>query len=415
MAPPSTLGGRDRGDQDVPLVEMDVTFARALGLHDGQKVTATVHLDPPLAHTINIEPLTPDDWEMVELHATFLEINLMNQIRAVPNPASGPATQHPLTLHLSPTSTAAVKVLSIEPALPADAPFAKVAPDAEVIVAPKTRPKPSRGARESRSVTSTSKKSGTSGRGGSRSAREEQKPALFLRAVDRTFCQEWFDEAPIEPVGSEYGDGEESNHKSNDSNSGLAVWVDSDLLLPNEFRGLKYAVVSLLRPGAPVGPRGGLDPAAIGAGPVGAAAAATLSTEPATRLVVHIRAWDDPPNGQTAALSSTLCSALGCPGIVGGIVKIEPASPPLATKVVQKVRIYPFDDGTTQHQAAALKFGGEAQLEKEAVIQRIKALYGGGKALGADGVVEGPLTDGLVLGARARKKMPPQQGGLAAL
>lgn len=27
------------------------------------KVELLLHLDPPLAHTVNIEPLTPADWE----------------------------------------------------------------------------------------------------------------------------------------------------------------------------------------------------------------------------------------------------------------------------------------------------------------------------------------------------------------
>lgn len=59
-------------------MELDTTFGRLLGLSEGQKVFLNdrcaggvltcqvglfVHLDPPVAHTINIEPLTPEDWE----------------------------------------------------------------------------------------------------------------------------------------------------------------------------------------------------------------------------------------------------------------------------------------------------------------------------------------------------------------
>lgn len=389
------------GDQEVNVVEIAATFAHTLGLHDGQKVTATIHLDPPLAHTINIEPLTPEDWEMVELHATFLEINLMNQIRALPNPAftgsagpgGAPIPPHPLTLHLSPTSTANIKVISLEPALASDAPFAKVAPDAEVIVAPKTRAKPSRSSRENRSVTSTSKKSGTSTARG-RSAREERKPALFLRAVDRALCDEWFDEDVVA------GD------------AGLAVWVDRDLLLPNEFRGLKWASVTLLRAGSaqPKQPQqpgaaggngeilvGGATAPAPGTGALQPGGPGLSSTESASRVIVQIRPWDDPPNGQTAALSPVLCSALACQGIVGGVVKIEPASQPLAPKMVQKIKLFPFEDSnsSSSKQAAGLKFGGESQHEKEDIVKRIRAHYGG-KA--PQGLFQGALTDGLVLG-----------------
>ena len=35
--------------------------------------------------------LTPEDWEMIELHGTFLEDNLLFQIRAIPNPTYAPA------------------------------------------------------------------------------------------------------------------------------------------------------------------------------------------------------------------------------------------------------------------------------------------------------------------------------------
>ncbi|OAA61713.1 ATPase, AAA-type, core [Niveomyces insectorum RCEF 264] len=385
-------------DQEVPVVEIDATFAHTLGLHDGQKVTATIHLDPPLAHTINIEPLTPEDWEMVELHATFLELNLMNQIRAVPNPATAHA--HPLTLHLSPTSTANIKVLSLEPPLPADAPFAKVAPDAEVIVAPKTRPKPARSSRENRSVTSASeKKSAAStargGRGGA--ARDERKPSLFLRAVDRALCDEWFDEddPPLDGGGS--------------GNSGLAVWVDRDLLsAPNGFKGLKWATVTLLRPGGPPPPSSTAAAAdarkqpngeasvvnGTGGGGGGGGIGAPPATEPASRIVVQLRAWDDPPNGQTAALSPALCAAWGCQGIVGGIAKLEPASQSLHQKHVRKIKIYPFDDGSTKL-STGLILGGDAQHGREDAVQRIKAYYGG---QAPHSVFQGPLTDGLVLG-----------------
>ncbi|CAK7264883.1 Peroxisome biosynthesis protein pex1 [Sporothrix epigloea] len=415
----SSRGGAG-SDQEIAVVEIDATFAHTLGLYDGQKVTATIHLDPPLAHTINIEPLTPEDWEMVELHATFLEINLMNQIRALPNPAftgsAGPEgaliPPHPLTLHLSPTATANVRVLALEPSLPSDTPFAKVAPDAEVIVAPKTRAKPTRSSRESRSVASTSRKSGTSIARG-KGLREERKPALFLRAVDHALCDEWFDEEVAA------------------ADAGLAIWVERDLLLSSEFRGLKWAAVTLLRAGGvqalkqlqqPVGgggsgstsdiPAGG---AAYAPGANEAQANPTLgSKESVVRIVVHIRDWDDPPNGQTAALSPALCTALGCQGIVGGVIKIEPASPPLGPKQIQKIKLYPFESSSSNNKFAGLKFGGESPHETGDVIKRIRTYYGG-KA--PHSLLQGPITDGLVLGLNDGAEPAPSgwTGGLIKL
>lgn len=389
-------------EQDVPLVEIDPTLASTLGLSEGQKVMATIHADPPLAHTVNIEPLTPEDWDMIELHATFLELNLLSQIRALPNPAHVLATgtsisPHPLTLHLSPTSTANIKILSLDPPQPSDVPFAKIAPDAEVIVAPKVRAKSSRSNRENRSVASTSRKSGRSSTSTvrRRSQREERKPALFLRAVDRKLCDEWFDDS----VGTEE----------------LSIWVDRELLVSNEFRGLKWVAVNLMRPSSLQ------EPAPMqGQSPEAQASAELL--KPGRKIVAQLLPWDDPPNGQTAALSAILCAAFGSQGIVGGVVKIEPASQPLAKKSilksdlgdddrpsVQHLKIFPFmADGAAQQ--AGLKFGGESKAEREEAARRIKQLYG---EKSGKGIFDGPLTDGLLLGTTDALDHPSGwQGGI---
>ncbi|CAN8099385.1 unnamed protein product [Discula destructiva] len=348
----------------------------------------TIHTDPPLAHTVNIEPLTPDDWEIIELHATFLELNLLSQIRALPNPAYAPSAgsstgPHPLTLHLSPTSTANIKILCLDPAQPSDVSFAKLAPDAEVIVAPKVRPKPSRSNRENRSVASTSRKSGRSSTSTvrRRSQREERKPALFLRAVDRKLCHEWFDdEAGVEE---------------------LSIWVDRDLLASNEFRGLKWVAVNLMKPASlqEPGPMQGQPPEA----PVTAEL-----MKSGREIVAQLLPWDDPPNGQTAAMSTILCAVFGSQGVVGGVVKIEPASQPLAKKSILKIDAGDEDRPSVQHlkvfpfapegaaQQAGLKFGGESKAEREEAAKRIKHIYG---EKSGRGLFDGPLTDGLLLSA----------------
>jgi peroxin-1 len=56
----STRAGKD---SEMSLVEISPVFARLVGLHDGQKIAVSLHTDPPQAHTVNIEPLTPADWE----------------------------------------------------------------------------------------------------------------------------------------------------------------------------------------------------------------------------------------------------------------------------------------------------------------------------------------------------------------
>lgn len=374
-------------EQDVPLVELDPTLASTLGLADGQKVMTTIHTDPCLAHTINIEPLTPDDWEIIELHATFLELNLLSQIRALPNPVYSPtpgatSSVHPLTLHLSPTSTANIRVVSLDPAPPSDVPFAKIAPDAEVIVAPKVRAKSSRSNRENRSVASTSRKSGRSSTSTvrRRSQREERKPALFLRGIDRKLCDEWFDD----DLG----------------NDELCIWIDRDLLVSNEFRGLKFVAVNLMKPTS-------LQVPAPMPGQQQEAQGAAEALKAGRKIVAQLLPWDDPPNGQTAALSTALCSAFGSTGLVGGIVKVESTSQPLTKKSilkldsgdddrpsVQHLKVFPFSTNDSSH-TSGLKFGGESKVEREEAAKRIKQIYSGkrGKSL-----FDGPVTDGLVLG-----------------
>lgn len=355
-------------DQEVQLVEIDATLASTLGLGEGLKVMATVHVDPPIAHTINIEPLTPEDWEIIELHATFLEINLQSQIRALPNPAytgggDKPAPTHPLTLHLSPTSTANIRVTSLDPVPPNDAAFVKLSPNAEVIVAPKTRAKASQSNGDHRSVASTSKsrRSGTSTV--RRRAREEPKPTLFLRAIDRQACDDWFD---VPQPAQE-----------------LSVWVDRDRLMTNEFRGINFVIVDVIKPAGLQKPQP----------ENGAGSQASIAS---SKVVARLQPWDDPPSGQAAALSSALCAALGCPGIVGGVVKLQAASTTqqLSRASVQHVKVFPFATGSKPNEG--LRFGSETKAEKEESAKRFKHIYSGTKD--SPGLLQGPITDGTVVG-----------------
>ncbi|CVK89458.1 probable peroxin-1 [Fusarium mangiferae] len=369
-APPGTRDGlnssRSSRDQEVQLVELDATLAKSLGISEGQKITATIHLDPPLAHTINIEPLTPEDWEIIELHATFLELNLISQIRALPNPlykiGDNPVEPHALSLHLSPTSTANIKVISLDPPPPADLPFAKISPDAEVIVAPKTRQKSSHSSGDHRSVASTSKsKRSATSTVRRRSTKEERRPTMFLRGLDRSSCEEWFDEGPLV--------------------QDLSVWVDHDLVSGEAFKGVNYVAVDVIRPAGlqqPQTEEGGV--------PAG--------TTAATKVIAHLRSWIDPPNSQSVALSSPLCASLGCSGMVGGIVKLQAAPQQLPKTAVQSIKVFPF--ASSAKTVEGLRFGGESKAEKEESAKRFRQIYAA--ARGTDGLLQGPLTDGSIMG-----------------
>ncbi|KAI9859647.1 MAG: Peroxisome biosynthesis protein pex1 [Trichoglossum hirsutum] len=379
-------------EQEVPLVEIDASFGRMLELQDAQKIGVLIHVDPPLAHTINIEPLTPSDWEIIELHATFLELNLLSQIRALPNPSYVPSASanqaqkpHPLIIHLSPTSTATIIITSLTPAPPSTSPFAKISPDAEVIVAPKTRVKSSRGnGKENRSVTSAGRKS-SGGRSGAstvrqRSHRDESaaKGVLFFRGVDRGICGKWFeDDAGDNALGASDGD--------------LRVWIDRDVLASKSLRGTSCVCVSVVRPAGLQGPIELQQPQQNPEDTAGAAD----TNRPASKVVARISRWEDAPDGQHIALSSALCASLGADGMVGGIVRVEAAPQPLARNTVKTLKVFPFVSSTGKP-AEGLKFGGGTKAEREDAGRRIQAMFG--RSGDREGLLDGPLTDGLVLG-----------------
>jgi peroxin-1 len=380
-------------EQEVPLVEIDSTFARTLGLSDGQKVTASLHVDPPLAHTVNIEPLTSADWEIIELHATFLELNLLSQIRALPNPTYAPANgpqpkPHALTLHLSPTSTANIIVTSLVPALPSSAAFAKIAPDAEVIVAPKTRKPVRANTRENRSVSGAASRKSGGGRSGASTGRQkaereaEPRPSILFRGIDRSKCDEWFEEVA----------------KQNPQN--LTVWVDRDIIQSKNLRGITYVCVTVIKPA-------GLEATVDPQKQQQETEAAGEAGKPVSKVVAKLAVWDDPPDSRHIALSSTLCASLDCAGFVGGLVKIEaaPQQMPFPQHLrrdtesgqdpsVQRLKIYPFIPSNTR-QSDGLRFGGESKAEREEAAKRILKAYG--RLVGGEGLLDGPLTDGLVL------------------
>ena len=379
--------------QDIAAVEVDATFARLIGLNEGQKVGIQLHLDPPQAHTINIEPLTPVDWEMIELHAQFLELNFLSQIRALPNPHA--QTPHPLTLHLSPTTTANIIVTSVIPAPPAGSLFVKISSDAEVIVAPKTRQKTDRSSanRESRSVGATSRKSGksTASTVRRRSGRDEAagRVAVFLRGVDRSVAREWFDE------------------EDDADTDGLRIWVDKDVLLTKALRGATWVSVTIVKP-------------------TGLQEPVDMSKEQdqekhAARVVARIATWEDAPDSRHVALSTDLCKVLGFEGFVGGLVRIEgapsqtpkpsaikqsnPAAKDTKEQVVKSIKIMPFASAASLSNAN-LRFGGESKQEQEDAIQRLKAIYGK-----KNGLLDGPVTDGMIL-PPAVESQSTWQGGI---
>ena len=336
------------------------------------------------------------DQQVIELHATFLELNLLSQIRALPNPsynASSPHRPHALTLHLSPTSTANIIVTSLTPPPPSSSPFARISPDAEVIVAPKThvRPSPSGHRDSSRSVASVGKKSvGARSRTSTsrRKSHREEGPSrgpLFFRGVDRRI------DGPFFPDEREM------------ANSGLRAWVDADTLASNQLRGTQWVSVSVFKPATLNEP---IDPSQQGP----TEEDSSKDRRPAKKVIASIAAWEGAPSARHVALSSALCASLGCEGMVGGIVRMEAAPPQVSKTAVTALKVYPFQSPTTKA-GEGLKFGGESKAEREEAARAVREMYG---TVGDDdhALLHGPLTDGLLLARTDRAGSDSWQGGL---
>ncbi len=388
---PVSRDGKSR-DQDISTVEIDATFAKLLGLIEGQKLGVFLHLDPPVAHTVNIEPLTSADWEIIELHATFLELNLLSQIRALPNPSYSSTASvqaehsHPLTIHLSPTSTANIIIKSLVPPVPNTSPFAKMDPDGEVIVAPKMRPKSGRGVRgDTRSVAS--RRSGKSGVSNARprSSRKgsEGRPATLLRGVDRSVAHAWFEKA-----------------SEDDEDIGLRVWLSQEAMASESLKATAWVKVSVVKP---AGLRGTLEQSQVQRLKEEEASASGL---PGSSIVARMLLWKDRPDLQHAALSSKLCQILGVELFCGAIVRLEAAPSPLSRMSLKSMKIYPFlPDASTKKEG--LKFGGESRVSRQALADKIRLANGG-----EDGLLNGPLTDGMLLPASGSNTALAFEGGI---
>ncbi|KAL8663655.1 MAG: hypothetical protein Q9202_003725 [Teloschistes flavicans] len=375
-------GFLDNPDRAVPCVEIDATFGRMLGLTEGLLIGLLIHIDPPLAHTVNIEPLTSSDWDIIELHANFLELNLISQIRALPNPSSVTQSSgqgqssHPLTLHLSPTSTANIIITSLVPALAPSFPFARIAPDAEVIVLPKIRA-PAGDGEGSRNIAGIGRKSagGRSGRSGtSRHETVEElsaEPILLLRPCDRSFCASYF-----------------NDEDEDQQNTGLKVWIDSDILKAPAWRRTTHAVVSIVKSTRirqspdpqPEQKNGSTDSSGTG--------------KPATDVVAKLLPCYNPANFSQAALSSLLCSSLQSQGIVGGILKVKPA-PPLTTRAtIPSLLVSPFPP-RSERSAEPIRFGGDLGQLQSQPLDTFHRVFGDTSS--DYNLLDGPLTDGLYL------------------
>ncbi|KAI8073284.1 P-loop containing nucleoside triphosphate hydrolase protein [Gongronella butleri] len=115
-------------DGKLDVLEMDPQLGTAIGLSEGQKITVEFCRSVPECSTVNVEPYTEDDWEILELHAGYVEENLLSQLRVVYSNQLFCVWIHGKTL-------VRLKVAEIQPKHA----FVKLTSNTEVIVAPKVR------------------------------------------------------------------------------------------------------------------------------------------------------------------------------------------------------------------------------------------------------------------------------------
>ena len=297
---------------------------------------------------------------VIELHASFLESNLLFQVRALPNPAYNASTldrmqhAHPLTIHLSPTSTANVIVSTLTPPQPSTVPFAKIASDGEVIVAPKIRPSQMyRDRVANRSVASGSSMGARSkGAGRRRGQPEAAAPkAIFIRAVDQRVVPHLFDEDEIK----------------NPFDEPLTVWADRDVFRHNGLKRSDLVSVSCVKPS-------GLQPS-VDAQQVQKLATVEESGAgvPTKTVIARLLEWNDCPDTQHVALSPMLSCTLSIEAAVGEVVRLSPAPPRSSRSTVGGLKLYPFTSSSDS--GNGLRITSQGHPSRQGVIERMRAAF----------------------------------------
>ncbi|KAJ3333974.1 Peroxisome biosynthesis protein pex1 [Blyttiomyces sp. JEL0837] len=136
------------GNTNEETIEIDAQWGRRIGLVDGQKITVEMVTPVPLGKSVNVEPLTEDDWEILELHAGYVEENFLSQVRVVSKDQEIAIWVHQRTmirLRVCKLKLIVIQyshctnVFIMEGDITPQAPCVRLENEAEVIVAPKQR------------------------------------------------------------------------------------------------------------------------------------------------------------------------------------------------------------------------------------------------------------------------------------
>ncbi|KAH8827941.1 P-loop containing nucleoside triphosphate hydrolase protein [Flagelloscypha sp. PMI_526] len=77
----SQLGSTNSSQETYESLEMDPQYAAGLGFQQGSIVEVGLLHDLTAADSVATEPVSSDDWEIIELHASHIESTLLSQVR----------------------------------------------------------------------------------------------------------------------------------------------------------------------------------------------------------------------------------------------------------------------------------------------------------------------------------------------
>ncbi|KAF7970317.1 hypothetical protein HWV62_24390 [Athelia sp. TMB] len=117
-------------DKGFETIEIDPQYAMGLGLVQGAVVEIGLLHDLPLAKSVGTEPVSADDWEIIELHAGHVEDTLLGQVRVA-------RVGQEIDVWVLGRTRVRLRVVSIDPHSKSDALL--LTTNTEVSIAPKLR------------------------------------------------------------------------------------------------------------------------------------------------------------------------------------------------------------------------------------------------------------------------------------
>lgn len=124
----SWVEGRHFSDEGENVAEINRQVGQKLGLSNGAQVFLKPCSHVVSCQQVEVEPLSADDWEILELHAAFLEQHLLDQIRIVFPKAIFPVWVDQQTYIF-------IQIAALIP----DAPYGRLETDSRLLIQPKTR------------------------------------------------------------------------------------------------------------------------------------------------------------------------------------------------------------------------------------------------------------------------------------